>query len=423
MAITITQQPAQDALANRRLMFAATSNNSANTGFRFRVVVTTTQGTNSFWIPPNPSGAAIIDIAQLVKLNNQEINSSASIHKIIAPLLEPSGNGVIYDYSVSIQEAWEVAGVLTLQGSATVSTYDMMFNGNLQASDPNTTSISTRYTLDSSTKRFASDRKPTTHYWLYGNLYGLAPDSSTIYIPVREADWGVMTIPWTRTKVANALKVTIYEADGTNTAASLNVGGINAGDMYHYPFYPANLNVNTSGLPKPSDYPDWRYITIQALENNAARSMKYVLYNTANLLQKECIYNNIRIAWKGFGGSWEYFNFIKKNEKSYNIDRKQYRKVLGTYGSTYTMIGQERGLTEVDVVAEQVITANSDWLSEGEFEFLTGLFVSRQVMIVNDDGTHTPVVVQDSGFTERKTRDGKQVNQQIQLKYSNNLWV
>lgn len=423
MAITITQEPNLDDVANRRLMFACTSNNTGNTGFKFRIVVTTVQGTNSFWYSPNPNNAAIIDIAQLIKLTNEEQNGGTSIHKRLAPYLEPSGAGVIYTYTVSVQEAWIVDGTLQLQGSATTRTYDMVWNGVLQVSDSQTFSIAGRFRLTKADDRWASDRKWNTHYWLYGNLYGLGMSVNRVFIPVRSDDWGVMTLPWVRSKITDRITVGIYDEDGVMQSADIDVSAITAGKLYHYPVYPKNLNANTIGLPKPSDNPGWAYISVRAFLNTSARSVEYILYKVDNYLPVECLYNNVRIAWKGFGGGWEYFNFTKRNEKSYTIDRKQYRKIVGAYSNQFIMYGMERGLTETDIVAEQILTANSDWVSENEFEFLTGLFVSRQVMIVNDDGTHTPVVVQDNGFTERKARDGKQYNQQIQLKFSNNLWV
>lgn len=424
MAITITQQPANSDVGNRRLMFACTSTNSGNTGFKFKIIVTTTQGTNTFWIPPNINGAAILDIAQLIKLNNQEIYSGASVHKLLTVQKETTGFGAIYDYTISVQESWLVAGVQTLQGTPTTNTYNMVWNGVLQASDPQTTDLATRYRLDSQFKRWLSDRKWNTHNWLYANLHNFSPSTDKTFIPVREQDWGVMSVAWYPNKSATKIRLIMYEDDGTPHTTDIDVSSQVAGEMYHFPLYPANLNAQTNGWEKPSTYPNWPFYSVQALNaSNTPVSIRYIFYNVADKIPVECLFSPVRLAWKGFGGSWEYFNFTKRNEKSYNIERKQYRKVLGSYGTTYTMIGQERGLTETEIVSEQLITANSDWISENEFEFLTGLFTSRQVMIVNDNGTHTPVVVQDAGFTEKKARDGKLVNQTIQLKYSNNLWV
>ena len=424
MALNITQQPATEDVSNRRLMFACTSDNSANIGFKFRLIVTTTQGTNSFWIPPNPSGAAILDIAQLIKLNNQEVYSSASVHKLLVPTQETSGQGAIYSYTISMQEAWEVDGVLTLQGSATVNTYNMVWNGCLQASDPQSTPLGSRYLLDNGFKRFASDLLPETYPWLYANLHNFAPSSQRVFIPVREEDFGVLTIPYLTTKSVAKIRLTVYEDDGTPHITDIDVTTHPQGTLWNYPLFPGNLNAQSLGWVKPSDYPNWPFITIQALNSSdAARSVTYIMYNVRDKVPVECLFDNRRLAWKGFGGGWEYFNFTKKSTKEYTIERKQYRKVLGDYTTAYVMNGEMRGLTETDIVAEQFIVANSNWVTEGEFEYLRGLFVSRQVMLVDDRGVSTPVVVEDAGFAERKDRDGKMINQTIRIKFSNNLWI
>ena len=129
------------------------------------------------------------------------------------------------------------------------------------------------------------------------------------------------------------------------------------------------------------------------------------------------------MAWVGFGGSWEYFNFTKKNEESIEIERKRYQQVLGTYGTSFTQNGMQRGLTEVGNITKRFLTINSDWISEGEFQFLRGLMVSRQVHWVQDDGTFIPMLVEDNTYTEQRTRDGKLKNLTVKLSYANNLWT
>ena len=129
------------------------------------------------------------------------------------------------------------------------------------------------------------------------------------------------------------------------------------------------------------------------------------------------------MAWVGFGGSWEYFNFTKKNEESIEIERKRYQQVLGTYGTSFTQNGMQRGLTEVGNITKRFLTINSDWISEGEFLFLRGMMVSRQVHWVQDDGSFIPMLVEDNTYTEQRTRDGKLKNLTVKLSYANNLWT
>jgi hypothetical protein len=313
-----------------------------------------------------------------------------------------------------------------LQGSATVLTKDMMWNANLQATFNYNYTLGSRFLLDSVFKRFLSDLETDTYSWLYGNFYEYAPAFTRVFIPVREADWGVLSLAYLTTKSVVNLTVSIIDAGGGVNAFTIDTTTHPESTMWHYPVFPANLNASTeTGWLKPSNYPGWQAIRVQAFASGAsARSVAYFLFNTDNDGPKDCIQDNIRLAWKGSGGAWEYFNFTKKSEKSYNIERKQVRKVLGTYGSSYVMTGQEAGLQETETIVDQIITANSDWIREETFTYLRGLFVSKQVHIIDDKtGRIIPVVVEDSNFTEKQTRDNKVYNQQIRIKLSNQLWT
>ena len=103
MAITITQSPAQEDLIGRRLIYSATTTNGLNAGFQFTVVVSSTLGTTTLRVPLNVAGTAIIDVAKLLLLKNQELYSGVSIHRQTAPVQEPTGAGCLINYTVSFQ--------------------------------------------------------------------------------------------------------------------------------------------------------------------------------------------------------------------------------------------------------------------------------------------------------------------------------
>ena len=116
---------------------------------------------------------------------------------------------------------------------------------------------------------------------------------------------------------------------------------------------------------------------------------------------------------------FRYFNFTKRKEVNYNLERKQYQKVIGNYDESYFKFQTyDRGITDRQVLATKGLLINSDWLSVGEFEFLKSLVISNDVFIVNDDGSQTPVIVTDSNYIVKDERYSKLFNLTLNLKFS-----
>jgi len=232
-----------------------------------------------------------------------------------------------------------------------------------------------------------------------------------------------LTLPVDDTYMVNdvfKVRVFINKADGTNTANYDIL--LNDGVIEHVGVFPANLNDDTSiGVQKPSDYYNWRYISVRVMNNGIVnKSCQYILYNAQLYGSYDCHWNNIRLAWVNSRGGWDYFNFNKKSETSLNIERKRYQRVLFD-GTTNIFNANARGLTERGNIVNKQIQATSDWIQEGEFEFLKSLFMSNEVHWIQDDGTYIPVNVEDTTYLKRIIRDGKQYNQTITITLTNQL--
>jgi hypothetical protein len=170
-------------------------------------------------------------------------------------------------------------------------------------------------------------------------------------------------------------------------------------------------------------YPGWRYYRLEFL--NAANSLisaRYVFYNTEEWGQWDCRYTPIRLAWVNSRGGWDYFNFIKKNEITNSIERKQYKQTRWRSTSPF-YLSSDRVLTDRETIVTQSLSVTSDWLQENEYVFLRSLLVSNQVHIVQDDGTFLPASIEDTSFLERRERNGKLYNLQLRVKYSQDYWT
>jgi len=431
MAITIQDQPYPWSPRGQRLLFYMTSTQTAQPGFRIRaeVTVTSTGETYAFFLSADPYSGVIYDLGSLVTLRNFE--DDPDLHAYTGENEELIGKA--WDgFSVTFQEYWTVSGVLTPQGSPTTAIEIVVVNGYYQMKNgykPNANlgSIDVRYALSSvSNSRVMSDRVAETHTWTkLRSAYIGVPFPGSIYIPVREADYGQIVIPVTDTYLAannvDKWRITIVDSAGaSHTWTSPSFSG--------YPItllgaYPANLNDDAAVTEKPSMYPNWRYYLLTLLNaGGSATAVRYVFYNTEEWGQWDCRYTPVRLAWVNSRAGWDYFNFIKKNEITDAIERKQYRQTRWRASDPF-YLSSDRTLTDREALVTQTLSVTSDWVQENEYVFLRGLLVSNQVHIVNDDGTFTPCSIDDTSFLERKERNGKLYNIQLTVKYSQDYWT
>jgi hypothetical protein len=127
-------------------------------------------------------------------------------------------------------------------------------------------------------------------------------------------------------------------------------------------------------------------------------------------------------------GGWDSYSFIKKNERSIEVERKRYRSYQGDFNNAtssepYATKNYTRELTEREPIVNTFINLTSDWLTESEFKYMKDLFMSKSVWIVDDnvDGySIVPVVVEDNGFLMKRERNYKKYNQNLRLQMASN---
>jgi hypothetical protein len=431
MAITINDEPYAFSPRGQRLLFYVTSTETAQPGFRMNaeVQVASTGETYNFILSVDPYGGVIYDLGSLVTLRNYEGNPD--VHAEVGENAEPQGDGW-ETYTVTFEELWIVGGVLTPSGSPSDPVEIVVVNGYYQMKDgykPNANlgSINVKYAISSAANsRAMSDRFADTHNWIkLRSAYVGTPIPGSIYIPVREADYGQLVVPGSNLYLtSNALdkwRVTLYDSAGTaHTWTSSALTGYTVTTLGAYP---ANLNDDPSVTEKPEDYPGWRYYIVSLLNvSDSTIAARYVFYNAEEWGQWDCRYTPVRLAWVNSRSGWDYFNFIKKNEITDSIERKQYKRTRWR-GTDPFYLSSDRVLTDRENIVTQSLSVTSDWVQENEYVFLRGLLVSNQVHIINDDGSFTPCSVEDTSFLERKERNGKLYNIVLKIKYSQEYWT
>lgn len=420
--ITWIDTPYELTLRGQKLLFKATSDENTNDGFIWYIQVTNsgTGKQTSFWVQESPNFAGLLfDLRPLVELWNRE--DSLTMHKtpLDATFDETNGNGNC-GYTIDIFEYWLVDGVLTEGATETASV--RIVNGYYQPQDgykPNVnSSTSVGLGLVGSTSRLWSDRFTDTHIpnqW-YGSL-----GRPTIWIPVLLSDYGLMSVPFNTWLNGNLLllKLELVKANGSIITDTIYPSS--SEEIIHIGCYPSNLNDAATSV-NPYSYPDYRYYTLTSYSSPTNQnSLTYAFYNAEYYGQYDCKYDRIRLGWVNSRGGWDYFNFIKKNEVTNQIERKQYKQLLVNDSGTFDK--WQRQLTDRKPIVNRTINAISDWIQEGEYVFLRSLMLSTQVHMIATDGKFIPVSIADNQFVEKKERNGKLYNVSINIKYSQDYWV
>jgi hypothetical protein len=430
MAITIHQQPDEHSAISTPLIITASSSNSSNDGFKYVVRLDIAGKQIRYIVSPNPNDYLVFNIVSSVTQfmrnisgNLDQADADGSVHSMtrgdqinISEAQAIVGNAGFQDLSVTIWEAWNVDGVFTIEDASETTLSLYLYNFlDFTTRDGYKPSLLARIGHeDGDQSRLMSDRLPSTYYWQYAASVGLNLDN-TIYIPVRESDWGVWDIRQSvggESVVADqAQKIFLSILPNSGPPVQQVYDLANEEAFSHIPVYPANLNASTlADIIKPQDYPNWKAIYFQIINNDGdIVSMTYVMFNVDRQQTGICNchdYTPIRLAWVGRRGGWEYHNFNMLSEQEYATEQKVSKRIVGNYGDVtegvdFTFNTFDESERVVYKKIDKFITCSTDKLQQGEWEFLKGLILSKQVHWVHDDGTHTPVIVQDSNIRVR----------------------
>jgi len=429
MAITINDQPYSWTPRGQKLIYALSSDNSGNTGFKFGIEVLDVAAgkTYNFYLDPSPDGDVYFDLNPLVNLLNKE---SAIIHgTVTANYIEPVGNSW-KTYGLTFTEWWIVGGILTENEAVSETTTTAVYNGYLQPIEgyrPNVFGSSDariKIPNNATGDYMQSDRENNTHVWAMAESFGITVNNEAVFIPALISDYGLLFCQgidtYSSPNTAANYRVELWNSLGAPSSVIVPLDG---SPQEGIPCYPANLvNSLVGSMPDPSGVNGWRYYRV-SLQNasNQRVSKFYYFYNAELYGQSDCRYNNVRVAWVSSRGGWDYFNFIKKSEVTNQIERKQFKRVL-LNGTASIFSRYDRQNFDRANIVTRTLTINSDWVQENEYIFLRSLLVSNQVHIVNSDGTHIPVSVEETSFLERKERNGKLYNVTLKLSYSQDYW-
>lgn len=453
--ITIEEQPYAWAARGQKLIYRASSDETAQVGFKYIIRVNDLSASKyyEFLYDPTPFDAKVyFDLNPLVYLRNWEVdNGTTGIPHYTAwdsPTEEPETYGYSR-YQVDISEGWTVDGLFTENPESQVSAEEVnIFNAYLQPfygyrPNPNGVgNLAATYALYDNTTYCWSDRFIGTNSFYLADTFSAYINPNSVFIPTNNSDWGAIAAPvytdgpLTGNNVRKCT-VTLYYNNAASSVTDTLILVPTSATVYpflHIGVYPQNLKAgNTS--PDPTAY-DWDFYRVVFLDSNDdPASVPYIFYNAEKYGQHDCRNDIIRIAWVSMRGGWDYFNFIKRSEITNQVDRKQFTRRLNNSSSSIFYSNQRQTIDTLNLT-ERVLTVNSDWLEENEFVYLKNLFSSNQVQwltrstiypMTNNNTQNPeqalPVSLIDTSFIEQRGRNGKLVNVTLKFKITQNYWT
>lgn len=119
-------------------------------------------------------------------------------------------------------------------------------------------------------------------------------------------------------------------------------------------------------------------------------------------IDQECYYTPIRVAYKNKYGQFDWFNFYKRHNNTFNTDQRVYQPQLGSWSSTVLEYNEFQTRTQRYIVdATEVIEVNTDYLTEGYNNLFKQLLVAEEIYWQTDGSTGAvrPLTIQTNSIT------------------------
>ena len=428
--------------SNNDVSFTMTSSDFANSGFKYGVnVIDNTQSKSyKFYIAPNAAGSGVFNAKtifnQLVPTSLVIPDSDDILLQITQPYL--SNKMMVNNFTIELFQGYDVAGVFT-DDISIMDIYDLMC---IYGKGKNNFLV-----------MGSNETLPIAMSECFDNTIGFNAETiaSRINIPLSLQQ---EVINWQRVSRSNvtsagdsAFKILTWIADDCsylnnnyifpsgqvtgfyfdlydndyNVITSFTIPyTYGQGSLYHLPVGLKNL---LGGYIDQGEADATSFWTVYAYGSGGAQlSAKYGFY-----IDEDCKHNPVHVYWLNQKGGWDSYSFIKKNERSIEVEKKRYKQYLGDYNNAtvdnpFDTKNYSRSLTEREPIVKTYINLTSDWVTESEFKFMKDLFQSKSVWMVDDnvDGYNIlPVVVEDTNFLMRRERNSRKYNQQLRLQLAN----
>jgi len=458
MAITIQQQPTSPGMVNSDLVWTVSSNYSTYPQFQYVCdLYVSGSGTllQRLKQQPNPNARAVFDLGTLISQYTSTRSDLIKTHYISGSTVENRSFivkfGEEFGSSVSSSVALYtgIGNATAGQPAKTGSAYYDFTNGLVE---PNgainwnfpsgsylsyqtvgtaaTASYDTWLTYAPTTQSMGSSEYATLSiyngnfngsttvaqdvFWADVRFYNTASAMIGLSIPMPNITGsGYLGIvgPGPRTSISQSWSTASANQNSYTRLIHIGCGSQNLNEMTG-----GNINTNYAG---------WDYYEVSVYgQNISVPDINSVIakrrFKRSSL---NCGYDGVRFAWKNEFGVWDYYTFTLQTDSAVGIERQSYEQSFVDFSTATTSVynKQRRGQSQFYNDLTQVKTANSNWLTQDEADWLRELFFSADVYY--QDGTDVlPCVITSANVVEKTNpRTQKLFQYQIEFQPANQL--
>ena len=427
------------AYSNNDVAVTMSSDNVTEDGFKYIFNVGDMANGNEykFYVSPN---AALNGVFNCKTIFNQLVptpmvyNTTDVLMHISEPLVSSTLN--VNQFRVQCFEGWNVAGVFTEDDSSIVQYQLMCVYGSgkqnfivMGTNDTKPLALCQAYdnTLGFSAETVATainlpaSLQSEVINWQKISRSNVSGDEDSAYriLSWIADDTSFINVNYPFSTIDN-FTFNLYDELGTIISTFTIPFSLGSGALYHLPTGLKNL-VN-GGYIDQTTADNTVFWVIAGVGESGDVTAKYGYY-----IESDCKYNPVHLYWLNQMGGWDSYSFIKKNERSIEVEKKRYKQYLGDYNNAttenpFSTEAFSRSLTEREPIVKTFLNLNSNWLTESEFKYMRDLFRSKSVWMVDDnvDGySVVPVVVEDNNYLMRRERNSRKYNQTLRLQIAN----
>ena len=370
MSIVLNQKPGDIQPAQSPIVFSVTENTASfvtASEFQYKANLYIWSGTltqsGSYLYQlrkyPNQDGAGVFDVARIINSTLTELSaeqdSNIKYYKVDFSWQYASGSSYVTSSNT--------LAVTCSAGGTTFKAYD----GYAVFPDPiNDTLIS-----QSAYWPFMTDMGSVTQSVQITDVSNLGNGVRGVALWVGAND----------TKFVSVIAATCSYANGTTNQSGFNISSLtgsttSSAQTYQFGAAPGDASgiiPITSGGSALTKY------KLQAYSGSA------VLATLHYQIQDECYYTPVRVAYKNRFGQFDFFNFYKRHNETFNTDQRLYQPQLGTWQSSVLSYNQYQTRAQRYIVdATEVLECNTDYIEQGYNNLFKQLMVADEIYWLYD---------------------------------------